>query len=144
MYTLNVQSTILMQYTSCQIQQIAPHSPMALHYVCSEKIACVCSPGAVNKHSGADQAINNSSKSIHCFRSTEGRGVISLAVELKYQKPSARITNCMFKWVQRFHLLKSSPKTQSMYEPWITFKWAQRILLYCRPPSCTLKLPLRR
>src|SRR4029434_955340 len=40
-----------------------------------------------NKHSVSDRAINNFSQSTRCFRGTEERGVILLAVELKYKQP---------------------------------------------------------
>ena len=33
MDTFKVQSAILIQYTFCQIQQIAPHGPLAVHSV---------------------------------------------------------------------------------------------------------------
>ena len=42
-------------------------------------------------------AINNSSQSTRCFRSTKGRDIIELAVELTYQQPFARTMVGTFK-----------------------------------------------
>ena len=49
-----------------------------------------------NKHSGSDWAMNNSSQSTRCSRSTERKDVIWLAVELQYQQPFTRIVDCAF------------------------------------------------
>src|SRR4029434_4918093 len=46
-----------------------------------------------NKYSSSDQAMINPSQSKRCFRSTEGRGVIWVAVELKYQRPFAKLNH---------------------------------------------------
>ena len=50
-----------------------------------------------NKNSVLDRAITNSKQSKHSFRSTKGRSVIWLAVELKYQEPLGRTAGSTFK-----------------------------------------------
>lgn len=49
-----------------------------------------------NKHRGLDRAINISWQSTRCFRNAEGRVVIWLALELKYQQPFIWIPDCIF------------------------------------------------
>ena len=52
----------------------------------SHKISVIAKAiGSHQKVPGTGNKPNNSSQSTHCFRSTEGKGVILFAVELKYQ-----------------------------------------------------------
>ena len=85
---LKVQSVILILYTFCQIQQIAPHGPLAVHSVFALKRQTVFVQSLLCKWKHTwwlrpYTRSDNPSQSTQSLRSTGRSGVIWLTVQLK-------------------------------------------------------------
>ena len=113
-FLLKVQTLILIPYTLVEFSDWFPTSSCACSVWCSYTVLAL---QMGKKHSGSGRATNNPSQSTWCFRSTEGRGFIVLAVQHKYQQPIANMNTCLRFWLDSMYEWSACPFFSSLPFP---------------------------